>query len=485
MCAEAPAMRDPAQLFIGGGWRDGGAGTAEVIDPATEAPTGRVSLAAAGDLDDAISAAATALPAWRETPAGERGAILLKAAALIEGRTAEVARLLTLEQGKTLAESRGELMRAVETFAWNGAEAGRIEGHTLPGRARGAARTLVPTPVGVVAAFTAWNFPAVLVARKLRAALAAGCTVVLKAAEEAPYTAAALVRCLADAGLPAGVVNLVFGDPPQVARQLLASPLVRNVTFTGSTRVGKELARLAADDLKRCTFELGGHAPVVVCADADLEASVKAIIPFKFTSAGQSCIAPSRFLVHRSRYAAFIDKFAAAAGALKVGNGLEDGIQMGPLANARRVAAMERLVGDAVERGARVVTGGARLPRTGFFWAPTVLADVPDSALVMSEEPFGPLAPVAPFDELDEAIARANRPAYGFAAYIFTAAQAGAARFIERIEAGNIGVNQMCPSLPDAPIGGVKDSGYGYEGGREGIEAFLHFKLVSATAPTA
>jgi succinate-semialdehyde dehydrogenase/glutarate-semialdehyde dehydrogenase len=339
----------------------------------------------------------------------------------------------------------------------------------------------VPEPVGVVAAITAWNFPAVLVARKLGAALAAGCPVVLKAAEEAPYTAAALIQCLADAGLPRGVVNLVFGDPPRVARHLLASPTVRKVTFTGSTRVGKELARLAADDLKRCTFELGGHAPVIVCADADLDAAVRATIPFKFTSAGQSCIAPSRFLVHSSRYDAFVDKFAAAASALKVGNGLEDGTQMGPLANARRVEAMERLVRDAVERGAAVVTGGRRLNKPGFFWPPTVLRDVPDSAAVMNEEPFGPLAPMSPFDDVDEAIARANGVAYGFAAYAFTGSLATAARFAERIEAGNVGINQMCPSLPDAPIGGVKDSGYGYEGGREGIEAFLQFKLVSQT----
>jgi succinate-semialdehyde dehydrogenase/glutarate-semialdehyde dehydrogenase len=410
--------------------------------------------------------------------------MLVEAAHLLKARAADIARLLTLEQGKTLMESMGEITRAVETLAWNGEEAGRIAGRSIPGRARSAQRSLVPSPIGVVAAFTAWNFPAVLVTRKLGAALAAGCPVILKAAEEAPYTAAAIVACLADAGIPAGVVGLVFGDPPTVARHLLASPIPRKITFTGSTQVGKELARLAADDLKRCTFELGGHAPLVLCADGDVEAALKSALPYKFASAGQSCIAPSRFYVHRSLYEEFIDRFAAAARALKVGSGLEEGTQMGPLANTRRLAAMERLTADAAARGAVILAGGRRLSRPGWFWPPTVLRDVPDDARVMCEEPFGPIAPIAAFDEFDDAILRANRLRYGFAAYVFTRSLALAARFVDRIEAGNIGVNQMCPSLPDAPIGGLGDSGYGYEGGREGIEAFLHFKLVSQTAPS-
>jgi succinate-semialdehyde dehydrogenase/glutarate-semialdehyde dehydrogenase len=475
-------MRDPVPLFIGDRWHPGSAGLLDVIDPATEATMGQVSLASAAELDAALASAATAQSSWRATPAGERGAVLVKAAQLLRARTADIARLLTLEQGKTLAESAGEIGRAVETLTWNGEEAGRIAGRTIPGRARGAQRQLVSSPIGIVVAVTAWNFPAVLVTRKLGAALAAGCPVILKAAEEAPYTAAAIVQCLADAGLPAGVVSLVFGDPPQVARHLLGSPVVRKLTFTGSTRVGKELARLAADDLKRCTFELGGHAPVILCADGDLDVAVKSTLAFKFTSAGQSCIAPSRFYIHRSRYEAFIERFAAAAQSLKVGNGLAEGTQMGPVANPRRLAAMERFTRDAVARGAAIVTGGRRLEGSGFFWAPTVLRDVPDNALVMTEEPFGPIAPICTFGEVEEAIEKANALRYGFAAYIFTASLSTAARFVERIEAGNIGVNQMCPSLPDAPIGGLGDSGYGYEGGREGIEDFLHFKLVSQTA---
>lgn len=474
-------MRPAVKLFIDGAWRAGTAGEASVIDPATEESNGAVSRASAQDLDDAIASAASARKAWGATPAAERGAILQRAAGLLRERSQAIARDLTLEQGKTLAESAGEIGRSVETLAWNGEEAGRIGGRSIPGRAANSARALVPSPVGVVAAFTAWNFPAVLATRKLGAALAAGCPVVLKAAEEAPYTAAAIVQCLADAGLPAGVVNLVFGDPPMIARHLLGAAEVRKITFTGSTRVGRELAKLAAPDLKRCTFELGGHAPVVLCEDGKVDAAVTATLAFKFTSAGQSCIAPSRFYIHRARYAEFVDKFSAAARAIKVGNGLDPDTRMGPLANARRIAAMERFVDDAVGGGSSIATGRQRPDRPGFFWSPTVLAGVPDSALVMQEEPFGPIAPMALFDEVEEAIQRANGVPYGFAAYIYTQSSALAAKFVAEIEAGNIGINQMSPSLPDAPVGGLKDSGYGYEGGREGIEAFQHMKLVSQT----
>ena len=481
MSAERGKPESAVPLFIGGRWVPGSAGTREVIDPASERPMGAVTLASDGEIDAAVAAADAAFEDWRAKPALERGAILTRAAALLRERIEPIARLLTLEQGKTLAESRGELTRAIETFLWNAEEAPRIEGAIVTGRTPGSTRRRVATPLGVVAAFAAWNFPAVLAARKLGAALAAGCTVVLKAAEEAPYTAAAIVACLDEAGLPKGVVNLVFGDPPQVARRLLASPTVRKVTFTGSTRVGKELAALAAPDLTRCTFELGGHAPVILCADGNVDAAVAATIPFKFTSAGQSCIAPSRFYIHRSRYQEFTDKFTAVAKALKTGDGLEPDIKMGPVANARRLQAMSRYTEDAKQSGASILCGGERLPREGWFWRPTVLADVPDSAAVMNEEPFGPIAPMAAFDDLDEAIARANRLPYGFAAYGFTTDLRTAERIVDRLAAGNIGINQMCPSLPDMPIGGVKDSGYGYEGGREGIEAFLHFKLVSTT----
>jgi succinate-semialdehyde dehydrogenase/glutarate-semialdehyde dehydrogenase len=354
-------------------------------------------------------------------------------------------------------------------------------GQVIPSDVPGLTATAVREPVGVVVGIAPWNAPLILGVRAVAMPLAFGNTVVLKASEETPATHSAIIECLIDAGLPKGVVNLVFGDPPAVARRLLASPLVRKVTFTGSTRVGKELAVLAAPNLKRCTFELGGHAPVIVCADGNVDAAVAATIPFKFTSAGQSCIAPSRFYLHRSRYAEFVDKFAAAAKALKVGDGLLPETKMGPLANARRIVAMEGYAEDARKQGASIICGGDRAAETGWFWAPTVLADVPDKAAVMNQEPFGPIAPMAPFDELDEAIDRANRLPYGFAAYGFTANLRTAERLGQRLAAGNIGINQMCPSLPDMPIGGLGDSGYGYEGGREGIEEFLHFKLVSTT----
>jgi succinate-semialdehyde dehydrogenase/glutarate-semialdehyde dehydrogenase len=481
MYADRDKRETPVRLLIGGEWVAGEAGQCEVIDPATEQPMGAVALASPAQIDAAIAAAAAAAESWRARTPLERGAVLVGAAALLKERIETIARLLTREQGKTLAESRGELTRSVETLLWNGEEAPRIEGIVVAGRAPGSTRRRLPVPIGVVAAFAAWNFPAVLATRKLGAALAAGCPVILKAAEEAPYTAAAIIACLIDAGLPKGAVNLVFGDPPVVAKRLLESPLVRKVTFTGSTRVGKELAALAAPDLKRCTFELGGHAPVILCADGNVDAAVAATIPFKFTSAGQSCIAPSRFYLHRSRYAEFVDKFAAAANGLKVGDGFLPDTRMGPLANARRVSAMERFTEDARRQDATLVCGGRRVAATGWFWAPTVLADVPEAAQVMNEEPFGPIAPMAAFDDLDEAIARANRLPFGLAAYGFTTNLRTAEHLSQGLAAGNIGVNQMCPSLPDMPIGGIGDSGYGYEGGRAGIEEFLHFKLVGTT----
>jgi len=475
----AENIAETVGLFIGGQWISGEGGTRPVINPAREAAMGHVSLASPAQLDAAIAAAGAAQSLWRNAAPADRGALLLRAAGLLRGRLDTLAYQLTLEQGKTLTESHGELTRAIETLAWNGEEAPRIAGSSAPGRTPGAIRRRQPVPAGVVAAFTAWNFPAVLVTRKLGAALAAGCTVVLKAAEEAPYTAAAIVAALAEAGLPAGVVNLVFGDPPGVARHLLAAPAIRKVTFTGSTAVGKEMAKLAAADLKRCTFELGGHAPVILAADGDVDSAVAATLAFKFTSAGQSCIAPSRFYLQRRRYAEFLDKFTAAARAIVVGDGLDPASKMGPLANPRRLVAMERYSADARQRGAAVLLGGNRLARPGWFWAPTVLGDVTDEATVMNEEPFGPIAAMAPFDDLEEAIARANRLAYGFAAYAYTSSLKMAEYLADRLEAGNVGINQMCPALPDMPTGGMGDSGYGYEGGRQGIEEFLHFKLVS------
>jgi succinate-semialdehyde dehydrogenase/glutarate-semialdehyde dehydrogenase len=461
----APRRGHVVRLRIGGEDREGGAGALDVIDPRTTEPAFRVALADAQDLDDALEAAGAS--GWPRVPAIERGAILKAGAALLAERASGIARGLTIESGKLPAEAEGELGRAVETLAWNGEEAGRIGGRLIEGRAAAARREVVATPIGVVAAFTAWNFPAVLLARKLGAALAAGCPVVLKASEQTPWTAAAIVATLEDAGLPRGAVNLVFGDPPAVSRHLLAGPAVKALTFTGSTAVGTELARLAG--LRPAVLELGGHAPAIVCADADVAAAVDALIPAKYGSAGQSCVAPSRFYVHASRYDEFAARFAERSEATTVG----------PLIGERRVLAMERFVADATQRGAQVLTGGSRTE--GFHFPPTVLAGVPDDAEVMREEPFGPIAPLTSFESWEDVLARANALPYGLAGYVFTDSRRIAESAIRDLKAGNIGINQMAPSLPDAPLGGLDQSGLGYEGGSEGVRAFLQMKLINRT----
>jgi succinate-semialdehyde dehydrogenase/glutarate-semialdehyde dehydrogenase len=476
------AGRD-TRLFIAGEWREG-AGWLDVLDPATEERAGGVALATAADVDDAVSAAGAAFPAWARTPGHERGAVLVRAAALLESRADVVVHGLMREAGKTRTDAEGEHRRAVETLRWNGEEAGRIEGGSLDGMARDGRRSLIPTPLGVVAAFTAWNFPAVLAARKLGAALAAGCTVVLKASELAPTAAGEVVRALADAGLPAGALNLVFGEPREVAGRLLGAREVRAVTFTGSTAVGRQIAALAANDLKRCVLELGGHAPVIVADDADIGLALRSIVPAKFGSAGQSCLAPSRLFVHESCHEAFVSGLAEAARSLRVGiPEVDPDAQMGPVISRQRLAALERLTEDAAARGARIVCGGARVGECGFFWAPTVIVGVPDEADLMREEPFGPIAAVASFRTLEEAIRRANRTDYAFGGYVFTRSLHTRDTAVRDLRASNIGINQMAPSLPDAPLGGMHDSGYGYEGGSGGIRAFQHLRLVSETTP--
>ena len=471
------------RLFIDGVWRDGG-GWLDVLDPATEERAGGVALATAADVDDAVRAASAAFPAWARTPGHERGAVLVRAAALLEARADEVIRGLMREAGKTRTDAEGEHRRGVETLRWNGEEAGRSEGLSLDGIPRDGRRALIPTAVGVVAAFTAWNFPVVLTTRKLGAALAAGCTVVVKPSELAPTAAAEVVRALADAGLPAGALNLVFGEPREVAGRLLGARDVRAVTFTGSTAVGRQIAELAARDLKRCVLELGGHAPVIVAEDADIELALRSIVPAKYGSAGQSCLAPSRLFVHESRHEAFVAGLADAARSLRVGVPEADpDAQMGPVISRQRLEALGRLTADAVARGAQVACGGARVGERGFFWAPTVIVDVPDEAELMREEPFGPIAAVASFRTLEEAIRRANKTDYAFGGYVFTRSLRTRDIAVRDLRASNIGINQMAPSLPDAPLGGMLDSGYGYEGGSGGIRAFQHLRLVSETTP--
>ncbi|MFG2944643.1 NAD-dependent succinate-semialdehyde dehydrogenase [Streptomyces adustus] len=470
-----PAVR----MYIAGEWCQGGTGrTAPIVDPATEQVIGEVPLATPADLDRALDAATAGFRTWRETPIARRTAILHAAADLLTERAAEVGRVMTLEQGKPLAEATGEARRVADTLRWHADDARRAYGRIIPSEP-GTLLTVRREPVGPVAAFVPWNFPAGGPMRKISSALSAGCSIVIKASEETPATAAALVACFADAGLPAGVLNLVFGEPADVSAHLIDAPAVRLVAFTGSVPVGKLLAAHAGRVMKPSLMELGGHAPVIVCADADPVRAARRAAQAKFANAGQVCTSPSRFLVHESIAEAFTAEFVRAAEAVVVGDGLAEGTTMGPLANERRLKAMERLTADAVARGAEIRTGGERLDRPGYFFAPTVLTGVPADAEVMQEEPFGPLAPIVPFTGLDEALAIANATPYGLAAYAFTESAATAERLVAGLEAGILSVNHCGGSVSEAPSGGVKESGYGREGGPEALDSYLITKRVS------
>ena len=479
---DTPDSYGDTRLFIRGQWRDGGGGSGEVINPASGESIGRFAVADARDLEDAVSAAVDGFAVWRATPAAERGAVITAAAALMDARLDDIARVITLEQGKPLAESRLELARAVDTIKWYGAQAESLGRRDYPERPGQVRQHSAPEPVGVVAAFTAWNFPAILPARKLAPALAAGCSVILKAAEETPATAARMAEAFAEAGLPDGVLNLVTGEPAVISEFLLARPEVRKLSFTGSIPVGKLLARQAAANLTRCTLELGGHAPVIVFADADIAAAARDTAAFKFRNAGQVCVAPSRFFIERPVYDEFVSAFVGIARDLKVGDGLDESTQMGPMANARRIEAMAELMADADACGAETLHGGSRIGERGYFWQPTVLAKVPDNARVMRDEPFGPVAPMVAFEDADDAVARANSLSYGLASYLFTGSESTARRVVDGLESGTVGVNTLLPAQPDTPLGGVKHSGYGYEGGHEGLDGFLHLKLVTQAA---
>lgn len=466
-------------MFIDGRWTLGSSGRSEpVINPATEEVLGRVPHASRDDLDRALAAAARGFELWRDTPIEARTRILMTAARLVRERSQDIASIMTREQGKALSEAKGEVLRAAGIIQWDAEEGRRAYGRVIPVDAQSEIMVL-RQPVGPVAAFTPWNFPAGSPLRKIAAALAAGCSIILKASEEVPGTVCTIVRCFEEAGVPPGVLNLVFGVPAEISEQLIASPIIRFVAFTGSVPVGKHLAGLAAAVMKSNVMELGGHAPVIVCEDADPVQAARASAAGKFINAGQVCTSPSRFLVHQSVYERFVSAFVEAAKSVIVGEGLEPNTQMGPLANERRLKAVESLVSDAVERGAKVLCGGRRLGTRGFFYAPTVLADVPDAAEIMSVEPFGPIAPIRPFMDLDEAIAYANRLPYGLAAYGFTRSSTTANRLSRRLEAGIMSINHVGGSVVEAPSGGVKESGYGREGGHEGLEGYLVTKRVS------
>jgi succinate-semialdehyde dehydrogenase / glutarate-semialdehyde dehydrogenase len=474
-------MSYPELYLLIDGQRLGHAGrrTAPVVNPATGEVLGQLPLASPADLDAALDAARRAWPVWRALGPQQRGRILRKAADLLRERSEPIARLATMEEGKVLAEARVEVGVAADILEWYAEEGRRAYGRVLPQRSSGVRMTVVKEPVGPVAAFAPWNFPLGNPARKLGSALGAGCSVIMKPAEEAPGSALAIAAALVDAGVPAGALNVVFGEPAEVSQHLISSPVIRAVHFTGSTMVGKQLTSLAAQGMKRTTMELGGHAPVLVFDDVDVDAVLDLAVTSKYRNSGQVCVSPTRFYVQESIYERFAAGFAARAQKLKVGNGLDDGVRMGPLAHSRRLPAVASLIDDAVKGGARLLAGGKAIEGQGFFYAPTVLADVPDTARIMNEEPFGPVAMLNPFRDFDEVIRSANRLPYGLAAYAFTQNARRVNLLGEQIESGMLGINSFTIAAPEAPFGGVKESGHGSEEGIEGLEACLVTKFIT------
>jgi len=470
-------------LFVAGAWRgasDGGA--REVLDPATEEILGWIPVATQADLDAALASAKDGFQVWRRTSPWERAAVLRRTADLIRSREQEIGRLMSQETGKPLAQACGETRDAADQFEWYAGETQRIYGQTLESRLPEVRMHIRYEPVGIVAAFSAWNFPALLPSRKIAAALGAGCSIVAKPASEAAGSCMAIVQALADAGCPAGVVNVVTGDSRFIAEYLVRSPLVAKVSLTGSTAVGRQMLHLAADGIKRVSMELGGHAPVLVFEDADVEFAADQCARFKYRNAGQVCASPSRFYVHESIYGRFCTTFAEVTKSLKVGPGLDPETQVGPMANRRGLENAQRLVADALDRGARLLAGGGRPPQIagtkGYYFAPTALADVPDDASIMRHEPFCPVAPIAPFATFDEAIARANGTEYGLASYLFSRSLKTATLASEAIHAGMVGVNELAIASAEMPFGGVGASGVGREGGPLGIRDYLEAKFV-------
>jgi succinate-semialdehyde dehydrogenase / glutarate-semialdehyde dehydrogenase len=471
------------QLFIGGQWVDSEGGrTLPIIGPATEEPIGTVAHASVGDLDKALAAAQRGFDLWRGASPIERSKVLRKAADILRSRSEDIARSMTLEQGKPLLESRLELAMSAEAIEWFAEEARRTYGRVIPARLADVSQTVLKEPVGPVAAFTPWNFPVSQAVRKASAAVAAGCSIVVKGPEETPISCAELFKAYQEAGVPEGVVNLVYGTPAEISQYLIPHPVIRKISFTGSTAVGKQLAGLAGQHMKRSTMELGGHSPAIVLADADVEGAAKLLATLKYRNGGQSCISPTRFLVQEPVYDQFLDRFTTATKTIKVGDGMAEGTTMGPLANSRRIAALDRLIADARQKGGEVQLGGARIGNNGYYYEPTIVTAVPTHAAAMNEEPFGPIAFINPIKTLDDAIAESNRLTYGLAAYLFTKSAASAHRAAARIESGMVSVNHFGLGLAEAPFGGMRDSGYGSEGGTEAMEAYLTTKFVSHAA---
>ncbi|TXL72904.1 NAD-dependent succinate-semialdehyde dehydrogenase [Vineibacter terrae] len=467
-------------LLIDGVWTEAASKkTLPVVSPATGEPVGTVAHAERADLDRALEAADKGFRVWRKVSAFDRSKVMRKAADLLRERADKIAPLMTMEQGKPLPEAKGEVLAGADVIDWFAEEARRTYGRVVPARADGIYQLVIKEPVGPVAAFTPWNFPINQVVRKLSCAVAAGCSIIVKAPEETPASPAELIRCFVDAGLPAGVVNLVYGVPAEISEYLIPHPIIRKMSFTGSTAIGKQLAALAGAHMKRVTMELGGHAPVIVFDDADVDTASKLLAGAKYRNAGQVCVSPTRLLVQERVYDRFVDGFLQHSKSIKVGNGLEASTTMGPLANPRRIDAMQTLIGDATKRGAKVRVGGNRIGNKGNFFEPTVITDVPKDARVMNEEPFGPLAIISPFSSFEDAVTEANRLPYGLASYAYTRSAKTANAIAASVEAGMMSINHHGLALPEVPFGGIKDSGYGSEGGLEAIEGYLNTKFVT------
>jgi len=468
------------ELYIDGEWISGDAReTEKVINPATEEILGELPHASTADLDRALRSSEDAFKIWRHTSPLERGEILRKGASLLRERKDFIGQILTLEEGKVLDQSIAEIVSCAETLEWFAEEGRRAFGRVIPSRDVGLNQMTLPEPVGPVASFVAWNFPGTNVTRKIAASLAAGCTCIMKASEETPGTCIEITRALEDAGLPKGVLNLVFGIPSMISEYLIASPTVRKVSFIGSIPVGKALTKLAAGQMKRTTMELGGHAPVIIFDDIDIENVAGLSAMMKFRNAGQVCISPTRFFVHHRIYDRFVETFTELAKTIKVGNGLESNVQMGPLANKRRLEAMESFVEDAINQGANLKTGGRRVGRKGYFFEPTVFSNVPDSSRLMAEEPFGPITPFQKWSHFEEVVEKANSLQFGLAAYAFTNSAKNVQLVSHALEAGMVGINHFGIAVPEAPFGGIKESGHGYECGSEGLKEYLTTKFVS------
>ena len=467
-------------LYIDGRWQPAASGdTIDVINPSNEEVIGTVARAGTSDLDEALSAADKAFKIWKNTSAFDRYKILRKAADLLRQRADVIAQIMTIEQGKPLAESKGETLVGADRIDWMAEEGRRTYGRVIPARADGIYQFTVKEPVGPVAAFTPWNFPLNQILQKVPAAIAAGCSIIVKGPEEAPACCAELAKVLEEAGLPAGVFNLVYGVPSEISDYLIPHPIIKKVTFTGSTAVGKLLAAKAGEHMKLVTMELGGHSPAIVFEDADLDVALNVLSSNKYRNAGQVCISPTRFLVHESVYDKFVDGFKEASENLIVGDGLLPETKMGPLAHDRRLEAIEDFVKDAVKRGGKHETGGERKGNKGYFYEPTVLTDVPLDAKIMNEEPFGPVAPITRFKSFDDVVEEANRLPYGLAAYAYTNSNKTAEAIGSALSSGMVSINHHGLAMPETPFGGIGESGYGKEGGVEGIEAYLQTKFIT------